>query len=220
MILEDLELWHDPIPRSGPENMAVDEWLLEREESPLLRVYDWLGDWVSLGYFGQRREAEAMMGEGVPLVRRATGGGIVDHRIDRTYTLVLPKSCELARRRGAESYRAIHTALAAALHTVGSEARLIAENSEHDSAACFENPVAWDLVDGEGKKLAGAGQRRTRSGLLHQGSVVVADDCRGLFVALAEGVALKVVAIRREPSEEDLAAMIEKFQRGAWLERR
>ncbi len=220
MILEDLQLWHDPIPRSGPENMAVDEWLLEREEIPLLRVYDWLGDWVSLGYFGQRREAEAMMGKGVPLVRRATGGGIVDHRIDRTYSLVVPKACELARRRGAESYRVIHTALAAALHTVGAEARLIAENSEHDSAACFENPVAWDLVDGEGNKLAGAGQRRTRSGLLHQGSVVVADDCRGLFVALAEGVALKVVAIRREPSEEDLAAMIEKFQSEEWLGRR
>lgn len=220
MILEDLQLWHDPIPRSGPENMAVDEWLLEREEIPLLRVYDWLGDWVSLGYFGQRREAEAMMGKGVPLVRRATGGGIVDHRIDRTYSLVVPKSCELARRRGTESYRAIHTALAAALHMVGVEARLITEDSEHDSAACFEKSVAWDIADGEGNKLAGAGQRRTRSGLLHQGSVVVAADCRDLFVALAEGVALKVVAIRREPSEEDLAAMIEKFQSGAWLERR
>lgn len=220
MILEDLQLWHDPIPRSGPENMAVDEWLLEREEIPLLRVYDWLGDWVSLGYFGQRREAEAMMGKGVPLVRRATGGGIVDHRIDRTYSLVLPKACELARRRGTESYRAIHTVLAAALHMVGVEARLITEDSEHDSAACFEKSVAWDIADGEGNKLAGAGQRRTRSGLLHQGSVVVAADCRDLFVALAEGVALKVVAIRREPSEEDLAAMIEKFQSGAWLERR
>ncbi|MEO1836466.1 MAG: hypothetical protein ABGZ49_13345 [Akkermansiaceae bacterium] len=220
MILEDLQLWHDPIPRSGPENMAVDEWLLEREEIPLLRVYDWLGDWVSLGYFGQRREAEAMMGKGVPLVRRATGGGIVDHRIDRTYSLVVPKACELARRRGTESYRAIHTALAAALHMVGVEARLITEDSEHDSAACFEKSVAWDIADGEGNKLAGAGQRRTRSGLLHQGSVVVAADCRDLFVALAEGVALKVVAIRREPSEEDLAAMIEKFQSGAWLERR
>ncbi len=220
MILEDLQLWHDPIPRSGPENMAVDEWLLEREEIPLLRVYDWLGDWVSLGYFGQRREAEAMMGKGVPLVRRATGGGIVDHRIDRTYSLVVPKACELARRRGTESYRAIHTALATALHMVGVEARLITEDSEHDSAACFEKSVAWDIADGEGNKLAGAGQRRTRSGLLHQGSVVVAADCRDLFVALAEGVALKVVAIRREPSEEDLAAMIEKFQSGAWLERR
>ena len=220
MILEDLQLWHDPIPRSGPENMAVDEWLLEREEIPLLRVYDWLGDWVSLGYFGQRREAEAMMGKGVPLVRRATGGGIVDHRIDRTYSLVVPKACELARRRGTESYRAIHTALAAALHMVGVEARLITEDSEHDSAACFEKSVAWDIADGEGNKLAGAGQRRTRSGLLHQGSVVVAADCRDLFVALAEGVALKVVAIRREPSEEDLAAMIEKFQSEEWLGRR
>jgi lipoate-protein ligase A len=126
----------------------------------------------------------------------------------------------LARRRGTESYRAIHTALTAALHMVGAEARLIPENSEHDSPACFEKPVAWDIVDGEGKKLAGAGQRRTRSGLLHQGSVVVADDCRGLFVALAEGVALKVVAIRREPSEEDLAAMIKKFQSEEWLGRR
>ena len=53
----------DPDARPGPENMAVDECLLEElGEVPVLRIYDWAGDWVSLGYFqGQKPfEREAM----------------------------------------------------------------------------------------------------------------------------------------------------------------
>ena len=37
--------------------------------------------------------------------------------------------------------------------------------------ACFEKPVAWDLLGENGEKIAGAGQRRSRYGVLHQGSV-------------------------------------------------
>jgi hypothetical protein len=50
--------------------------------------------------------------------------------------------------------------------------------------------------------------------------VVVTGPRRGLFSALADRLAGEVKTIRREPSEEDLAALREKFESQSWLERR
>ena len=171
-VFENLQLWLDPVARPGPEAMAVDEWLLGEVQVPLLRIYRWQGEWGSLGYFGSLSEAQKNF-PGLQWVRRWTGGGTVDHREDLTYTLVIPISHPLARTRGAESYRLIHEALAGALEMAGVSARLSNGAEETGAAACFENPVCHDLIGSGRTKLAGAGQRRTKSGLLHQGSVAI-----------------------------------------------
>lgn len=168
--LDRLSLWIDPVARSGPEAMAVDEWLLETTETPVLRVYQWLGEWGSLGYFSRLEEARVLF-PGVEWVRRWTGGGTVDHRADWTVSVIAPIGTPLGRLRGAESYRSIHAALAEALRLEGIDARLSKGAEETGAIACFENPVNHDLIDSTGRKLAGAGQRRTKRGLLHQGSV-------------------------------------------------
>jgi len=201
--------------------MAVDSWLLEREKVPILRVYDWQGEWASLGYFGAVGEARAVM-PGISLVRRATGGGLVDHRYDRTYTLVVPRGCGRAGRKGDESYRVIHTALAEVLREAGADVSLVEEDSLVESPVCFERPVAWDLVDGRGGKVAGAGQRRSRKGLLHQGSVMFDEGVDGdaPFCSLAGRLAKEVKQIRRQPSEQDVAALVGQFSSPSWTERR
>ncbi len=163
-------LWIDPVPRSGPEAMAIDEWLLENATLPVLRTYRWLGDWVSIGYFGTMAETRAHFPE-LEIVRRWTGGGTVDHRADWTYTLVIPRSEPLANLRGAESYGKIHDVLAETLRVEGISVRASDETEETGVSLCFENPVQHDLVGADDRKIAGAGQRRTRHGLLHQGSV-------------------------------------------------
>ncbi|MCX6876044.1 MAG: hypothetical protein NTW21_19890 [Verrucomicrobia bacterium] len=176
VIFAKVLLWIDSVPRPGPEAMAVDEWLLETARTPVLRVYGWLGAWATLGYFGNLATAQAAI-PGVQWVRRWTGGGVVDHRTDWTYTVVAPVGEALAAWRGAESYRRIHLALAAALRAETITARMSAGDEQTGAARCFENPVGHDLVGSDGRKLAGAGQRRTRQGLLHQGSVAAA--CAG-----------------------------------------
>lgn len=169
-VFETLELWVDEVARSGPESMAVDEWLVETAECPVLRVYAWDGAWASLGYFGKIAEAREAF-PGVDLVRRWTGGGLVDHRADWTYTLVVPRGEALAKTRGSASYGWIHGVLRSALKREGIACELSAGEGETGAACCFENPVGHDLVRPDGRKLAGAGQRRTREGLLHQGAV-------------------------------------------------
>lgn len=190
-IFRQLRLWIDPVPRPGPEAMAVDEWLLENAGSPVLRVYGWLGAWASIGYFGKLAEAQAALA-GVQWVRRWTGGGVVDHRADWTYSVVVPGGAGLTQMRGVESYRRIHLALAAALRVEGLTARLSAGDQQTGAALCFDNPVGHDLVGADGGKLAGAGQRRTRQGLLHQGSVAAAchdEGSKTRAVALASTLA-------------------------------
>lgn len=174
-VFEQLYVWIDSEKRPGPEAMAVDEWLLETVEVPVLRIYGWLGDWGSVGYFGKLETARAAFPE-LEWVRRWTGGGTVDHRTDWTYTLVAPAGSGIAGLRGAESYRIMHEALALTLRQEGINARLSTGTDLTGAALCFENPVGHDLIDPEGRKLAGAGQRRTRRGLLHQGSVAATCD--------------------------------------------
>ncbi len=187
-LFRKLLLWIDPEARPGPEAMAVDEWLLETATTPVLRVYRWAGDWASVGYFGQLAAARAAF-PGAGVVRRWTGGGMVDHRADWTYTLAVPLTEPLANQRGAGSYRDIHEILAHVLDGEGITASLSLGAEETGDALCFANPVTHDILGQGGIKLAGAGQRRSLQGLLHQGSVAVPcpDDAHtGSHGSLAE----------------------------------
>jgi lipoate-protein ligase A len=150
--------------------MAVDEWLLRTTKLPVLRIYRWESGWGSFGYFVGHREAEAFNPQR-RWVRRWTGGGIVDHEADWTYTLAVPGRMWLAGSKGSESYQAIHLALAEALRDRGTELEVVGASSPSAGGSCFVQPVEFDLRDSEGRKLAGAGQRRSRHGLLHQGSL-------------------------------------------------
>lgn len=209
-----LHLWTDPQPRGGPENMAVDEWLAETCAAPVLRCYRWEPGWGSLGYFIRVADLPE---KGLRWVRRWTGGGIVDHRGDWTYTLFVPRGFGLAEAKGAESYRVIHAALAEALREAGTEARLAGTLPAAAGGECFVRPVEHDVLDASGRKIAGAGQRRTLQGLLHQGSVAIAADAGILAGKLAE----EVVATAFAPDAADVSARIRRrYGAGEWLSRR
>lgn len=212
MIFDALEVWFDEEVRTGPENMAVDEWLLESvSEVPILRIYDWAGDWVSLGYFQSLKVAKEIFGEEPEYVRRWTGGGIVDHRVDVTYTLVMPRELAMARGRGCESYKAIHGAVAECLRKAGMLCELAACDHDGDSAACFEKPVAWDLLGAEGEKIAGAGQRRSRYGTLHQGSVIAS---KGALDDLPQMMSQQHEVVEFSPQVNS-----DRYEAEAWLRR-
>lgn len=169
MVFDELELWKDTVPRAGPEAMAVDEWLLGICTRPLLRVYEWKGNWGSLGYFGSLETAHREVLDR-DWVRRWTGGGIVDHVGDWTYSLIVPRGHAFAALRASESYQLVHEALADVLRAEGDIA-ILSNGMTAIGGLCFENPVPNDVEDGSGRKIAGAAQRRYQGALLHQGSV-------------------------------------------------
>lgn len=150
--------------------MAEDQAWLEHTDVPVLRVYAWNAPSVTIGY-AQKLEALREALPGWPITRRWTGGGVVFHQADFTYSIIVPASDPWAQTRPVESYRQIHQALAARLREAGyPSARLAVEEDVIEKPFCFEAPAVHDVVMGS-VKLAGAGQRRSRLGLLHQGSV-------------------------------------------------
>ncbi len=181
--------------------MAVDFLLLQRYPQPAavrFRPYAWRGPAVTFGY-GQKIAfvREQLVGqERVDLGRRPTGGGIVDHRNDWTYALVIPRGHAFEELRAADTYQRVHEALAAALRRQGVAARvkpcaatgtagvtgggstvsglLLQQRAEAGGPAgvCFQRAEAFDVVHAiTGAKIAGAAQKRNKHGLLFQGSV-------------------------------------------------
>jgi lipoyl(octanoyl) transferase len=159
-------------PASPARNMAIDEALLREVREPVLRIYEWSVPAVSLGYF----QPAALAGTR-PFIRRYTGGGLVDHAHDVTYTLVVPRKHPWMELSMPQSYRLIHEGVQAALAACGIASQLTPAAHAVESEACFAKPVKFDIVS-EAGKLSGAAQRRTREGLLHQGSILLPDPAR------------------------------------------
>jgi len=188
--LGELTWIDDVVPRSGAWNMAIDEALLCHAGATgkvFLRSYFWDGPWRSIGYFSPIADHADYLASGGRLVRRLTGGGVVQHGADFTYTLAVPSSHPLCAQTGAERYRQIHELVAKALRKSGLECSLEPVGTQGQGAglSCFRHPVGWDLLDFNGQKIAGAGQRRRRDGLLHQGSIQ-AECGQGFALRLAE----------------------------------
>ena len=168
-MLEGLQLFDDREERSAALNMAVDEALLADCTAPVLRFYRWERPSISFGYFGRYAEVAAES-DRRDIVRRWTGGGIVPHGADLTYSLVVPRDHSFFQRSSLEIYAAVHDAICRALQANGREASLANGAAPKVSEVCFANAVRADVISG-GQKIAGAAHRRTRTGLLHQGSI-------------------------------------------------
>ena len=162
--------------QSGPGdfafNMALDEALLNampRLGKPVLRFYGWTGKPASFGYFQKISDIEAMTLLR-PLVRRPTAGGLVPHDADWTYSLVFPTSEEWYALSATESYQHVHEWIQAAFARLDVQTELAPSPKKSLPGQCFEGHEKSDVLWRE-RKIAGAAQRRTRAGLLIQGSV-------------------------------------------------
>ena len=179
-------------------NMALDEALLEsssRLGKPVLRFYGWTEPAATFGYFQKFSEVETAT-KLRPLIRRPTGGGIVPHDLDWTYSAVFPAGHEWHSLKAEESYRRIHDWLRLAFAELKIETELAPCCKKTLPGQCFVGHEKFDLL-WHGKKIAGAAQRRNKSGLLIQGSVQPPslNLARGDFEAAMRAVAEKNFAV-------------------------
>ncbi len=131
------------ILNSGPcdaaFNMALDEALLEampQLQQPVLRFYGWTQPAATFGYF-QKFSDVAAVTRLRPLIRRPTGGGIVPHDADWTYSLVFPAGHEWHSLRAEESYRRVHEWIQAAFAELGVETGLAHCCKKSAPGQCF-----------------------------------------------------------------------------------
>jgi len=159
-------------PGNPAYNMALDEALLEgasRLGKPVLRFYGWTEPAATFGYFQKYAEVERAT-RLRPLIRRPTGGGIVPHDVDWTYSLVFPPGHEWHSLKAGESYRRVHEWIRSAFARLKVVTELAPGGKTSAPGECFVGHVKSDLL-WHGKKIAGAAQRRNQLGLLIQGSV-------------------------------------------------
>jgi lipoyl(octanoyl) transferase len=152
--------------------MAIDDVLLEKVSElgrPILRFYSWSEPAASFGY-SQRYADIARLTLLRPLVRRPTGGGLVPHDADWTYSLVFPPSAEWYSVKAIESYQRVHAWIQAAFEHLGISTELSPAARKETPGQCFVGAEQFDLLCND-RKIAGAAQRRNRHGLLIQGSI-------------------------------------------------
>jgi len=228
-LFEQLDVYHDFTPRRAALNMAVDEALLESAAAPSIRFYQWQRRALSFGYFGKFADVARYVSER-DLIRRWTGGGIVFHGEDFTYSVVIPAHDPVFAESSISIYEKIHRALTEALTCHAKEAELVTAGPLNDRRAgdrrslgnhCFTNPVRADVII-NGRKIAGAAQRRTRSGLLQQGTIQGISLKTGFAESFAE--ALSANCSGSDINEEILDRARELAQRKygteSWLRKR
>ncbi|MGN0024740.1 MAG: biotin/lipoate A/B protein ligase family protein [Candidatus Avelusimicrobium sp.] len=162
------------------EQMAFDEQTVHlRPSAVTLRFYRWTDSpAVTFGYAQFLSEVDCALSTqrfAGPRVRRPTGGGIVFHADDLTFSLVFPY-----KDRPAEIYRSLHRCILAQLERAGQTVRAFdktlpavayAPSINHSANACFINPVENDLIAADGHKILGGALRRFGEWVLYQGSL-------------------------------------------------
>lgn len=242
-----------PVRTAGAaENMAVDFLLLSRypdPATPRFRHYEWRAPATTFGYSQKIEFVRANLPSkdtSFDLCRRATGGGIVDHRTDWTYALVIPRGHPLYDEPAPRSYRAVHEGLAAVLVALGQPAVVKMEcfpGDGPDSASCgggvpsprlptvcFQRAELYDVIHAiSGAKIAGAAQKRNKHGLLFQGSIeksalgpVDWDDFHDRFAAALAALLGTTAQPTAWPDlhEDEVTGLIEQYASPEWIEYR
>jgi len=234
------------------ENMACDFLLLQRYPEPgaaRFRHYNWRAPAFTFGYSQKIAFVRAQLPPDGPfdLCRRASGGGLVDHREDWTYALIVPRGHALEAERASSSYQGVHQCLAEALRAQGAPAALQEALSDPslsggpspvpgaDSSLprgiCFQRAETHDVVNAlTGEKIAGAAQKRNKHGLLFQGSLWRPAAGRAVdWERLGEDFAARLAAaLAAAPvpvpwpdlNEDEVSGLTERYSSPEWMEQR
>jgi len=214
----------------GPMQMALDEVLLRSMCRPTLRIYRWGAPCVSFGYFQKLAEVHRSH-PNTPLVRRWTGGGMVEHGNDLTFSLLVPRGHPAAISSPAAFYKELHNLIAGGLNRslVASEPfahsriRLAGEGDLLSGPFCFSAPAPNDLLLG-GRKILGGAQRRSEGALLYQGSIQgIRHQEEAMFAEnLAQSLSALVSKTELSPSDvvkaQDLSKV--RYSSDEWTKRR
>lgn len=224
-------------------NMAVDASLLYTLPPGMaaFRHYGWTEPAITFGYTQPHARVRSNSDAGIVLCRRITGGGIVDHRNDWTYALAIQAELSASRAPATELYQTIHDCIRLVLEeqTIQSQLAPCPRTCGRVPAVkplgpeqCFTQPAANDVIRPDGAKIAGAAMKRTREGLLVQGSIDRAAlphdfDYAAFSLSLSQQLSRQLdIPIG---TSEDLRSLFdgpriqqerERFASDAWLNRR
>jgi len=184
--------------------MAVDEAVLlsalDGRSDPTIRFFQWEKPSITFGYMldlNKELNIGLCRDRDVPFIRRITGGGVVFHGCDITFSIVFPKDLAPDTSSPLGSYRFINEIFLHVFGRLGFEASLLAQDngrgkSRDDSRnVCFVEPTTYDVLYGS-RKLVGNAQRRRKSWVLNHGSMLFNSEYQGMADLIAAENASKL----------------------------
>lgn len=217
-------------------NMAIDEAIMSGviagSSLPTIRFYDWEPATVSCGYnqdVSKEVDFEAVEKGNYGFVRRPTGGRLVLHEREVTYSVIAPIDGRLGGSV-LESYGVISKALARGMELLGvgvefEKGNLSTHHQRQQANPCFTSSSRLELKY-DNRKIVGSAQVRKNNVLLQHGSILlhqnqekVAYLVPGLSeeqrVKLASFLKRKTVAINEITSETvSYEQAVESFGKG------
>jgi lipoate-protein ligase A len=173
----------DTGPLPGAENMAIDESLLclfkPGVSDPILRIYGWNPPSLSLGRFQNAEEVldvERCRADSMPVIRRVSGGGVIYHADELTYSIVCSPEQISSVSSVKESFRILTGFLINFYHSLNLNASYALDIVSDDerlgarTAFCFAGKESFDILI-DGKKIGGNAQRRNRNVIFQHGSI-------------------------------------------------
>ncbi len=212
---------------SGPGdafyNMAIDEAIgltvMRGGAPPTLRFYTWEVPSVSLGAFQRIGEIdyEYCRREGVPVVRRPTGGRAILHDRELTYSFSAPNLPPHFERGLLEAYRLLSRAFFDAFRALGLPVQWKDRREKGrvltGSPLCFQS-VSYGEVTLGGKKVMGSAQKRWKEGFLQQGSIQFRINEAGMVrvfrEATADGIRMSMTGLQSFLPGLEESLLIEK----------
>lgn len=169
------------------------ELLSNLEGEPLVHLYSFRSPSATYGYFlnpDRLFNMQEVHSRGLDLARRPTGGGVIFHAVDFTFSFLIPACHASFSLNPLDNYFFINRLVQETVEaTLSLKVELLPKNSISTREAepfCMANPTKYDLLV-RGKKMGGAAQRKTKKGYLHQGSLLLGQlSCAYLAAIIKE----------------------------------
>jgi len=170
-------LYLNPLELSGPEQMAIDLFLLEKSFTDknfnmAIRFYTWDGDWLSIGRNQKeipRSWTKLLTNEQLKIVRRPSGGKAVLHSKGLTYAIIWKHP----PRNKKESYMKTSQWLIDGFKNAGVDLFFGTQPVNLSNSNCFSTSTLADLVDKEKNKHIGSAQYWKKGHLLQHGEILM-----------------------------------------------
>ena len=196
----------DTGPLDGASNMAIDEALLDsfdpERSTPVLRLYGWNPPALSFGRFqdaGKVLDLERCRADNVTVVQRITGGGVIYHADELTYSIVCAPQHLPRETTVKESFRFLTAFLLTFYRELGLPAAYAVDvptgmaRLGERTPLCFAGRESYDILI-DGRKIGGNAQRRLKKAVFQHGSIPLMDR-----------VAIGIGFLRERPSGLDLS---------------
>ena len=198
-------------PGSAAYNMALDEKIFLRfmeDGIPVFRVYSWKTPSITYG-ISQHAEGEINLKQcnldGLQIAQRITGGGVLFHGDEITYSLVCSKEDVGEEREAFVSYRQICAFLMYFYKTLGLNVCFALEADDFKSKSlphrlCSASHEKFDIVIG-GRKIGGNAQKRSRQVIFQHGSIPLKvnwEFVRRYIPALPMNISSQVTSLAEE----------------------